>query len=90
MGSGHLARLWRVKTHQVQQSFDFMRGQFLTDDMQPIGNQSVFGFQKGNPKPVQICPVQMHNLGLRRNQRLQRLAGRIARRQGPPLAQAVF
>ena len=83
MGSGHLDRLWRVKTHQIQQSFDFMGGQFLTDDMQTIGNQSGLGLKKGNPKPVHIYRVQVPNLVLRHNASRQRPAGRGA--AGPPL-----
>ena len=90
MSSGHLARLCGVKAHQIQQCIDFMRGQFLTNDMQPIWNQSILCFQKGDPKPVQICAIQMHNLSLSCNQCLQRFRGHIAGRQGPPLTEAVF
>ena len=90
MCSGHLARLRGVKAHQIQKSLDFMRRQFLTNDMQSIWNQGIFSFQKGDPKPVQICAIQMHNLGLSGNQRLQRFRGRITGWQGPPLTETVF
>ena len=90
MCSGRLARLRGVKAHQIQQCLDFMRGQFLANDMQTIWNQSILCFQKGDPKAVQICAIQMHNLSLSCNQRLQRLRGHIAGWQGPPLTETVF